>query len=208
MNSLEQNNEKIKIVVRSKLQGMKFFKALKAMEFAAQYHKGVRKDGNPEFSHQISQVALALTLLDHLIYPENTICVIFLHDICEDYDVPFDTIKELFGKKVRDAVFLMSKQYKEDGQIVKKDNEQYYLPLSNDCIASFAKGCDRIHNLLTMLGGFKEEKQKSYIKETLEFTVPMLKKARRLHPEQEGAYENIKFIMTNQIQLYNTLHKK
>ena len=41
----------------------------------------------------------------------------------------------------------------------------------------------------------------------MDFTVPMLKKAKKNFPHQESVYENIKFIMTNQIQLYNALNK-
>ena len=203
-----QDYDKMKIVVRAKLEGLGYFRALRAMEFAIQYHNGTRKDGNAEFSHQVSQVALALTLLPHFLHPEDLLCTIFLHDVCEDYDVPFDTIKELFGDRVRKSVFLMSKEYKENGVLVKVDNSKYYESLATDEIASLSKGFDRIHNLMTMLGGFKEEKQKEYIQETLEKTVPMLKIARRRFPEQNNAYENIKFIMTNQVQLYNALHKK
>ena len=167
-----------------------------------------RKNGDHEFSHQVSQVALALTLLEHFEHPEDLICIIFLHDICEDYHVPFDTIRDLFGQRVRNGVFLMSKEYKEAGKTIEVDNDVYYERLANDPIASIAKGFDRVHNLMTMLGGFSQSKIKEYIEETLEKTVPMLKIARRKFPEQNGAYENIKFIMTNQVQLYNALLKK
>jgi hypothetical protein len=44
------------------------------------------------------------------------------------------------------------------------------------------------------------------VNETLEYTVPMLKLGRRNFPMQESVYENIKFIMTNQIKLYNALN--
>jgi ADP-ribose pyrophosphatase YjhB (NUDIX family) len=39
-------------------------------------------------------------------------------------------------------------------------------------------------------------------------TIPMLKKSRRNFPEQYSVYENIKFVMTNQIQLYTALNKE
>jgi hypothetical protein len=74
-----------------------------------------------------------------------------------------------------------------------------------DCpITSLAKGFDRVHNL-SMLGGFTVEKE-LVMNETLEYTVPMLKLGRRNFPMQESVYENIKFIMTNQIKLYNALN--
>ena len=96
-------------------------------------------------------------------------------------------------------------------QGVKLPNDIYYGNLTNledgAKIASVCKGFDRVHNLMSMLGGFTPEKQVSYIQETKDFTIPMLKLARRNFPSQECVYENIKFIMMNQIQLYNALNK-
>jgi hypothetical protein len=82
-------------------------------------------------------------------------------------------------------------------------NNEYYAKMIDCPITSLAKGFDRVHNLMSMLGGFTVEK-KNYINETLEYTVPMLKLGRRNFPMQESVYENIKFIMTNQI--YNALN--
>lgn len=69
------------------------------------------------------------------------------------------------------------------------------------------KGIDRVHNLTTMLGGFKPQKRVEYIQETQEYVLPMLKQARRNFPDQECVYENLKFIIINQINLYNALDK-
>lgn len=201
---MEQNYEKMKIALRGILQGRKFYKALRAMDFAENLHNGVRKDGQPEFSHQVSQALYAITLLDSLIYPEETICVIFLHDIIEDKDVTYKELVELFGILVGNATLKMSKVVNG----LRIPDEIYYDGLSTCPIASPAKGFDRVHNLMTMLGGFKPEKRVSYIEETLDKTIPMLKKSRRNFPEQYSVYENIKFVMTNQIQLYNALNNE
>lgn len=200
---MTQDYEKMKIALRYWLQGKGYFKALEAMAFAELYHNGKRKDGNHEFSHQVSQANLAKTLIDNIRYKEELFIVIFLHDICEDKGISFEEIDKLFGGLSGDAVRIITKDYRG----VKKPNEIYYRDLSNCVIASAAKGFDRVHNLMSMLGGFKPEKQMSYIKETLDFTVPMLKEARRKFPDQEGVYENIKFIMTNQIVLYTALNE-
>jgi len=198
---MEQDFEKLKISVRYWLQGKEWFKALEAMHFAESFHTGKRKDGSHEFSHQVSQVAYAKTLIKSLRYPEETICTIFLHDVCEDYDISYEEIEARFGKLVRDAVELMTKFHRGD----KKDPNTYYKSMAKHEIASFAKGCDRIHNHYTMLNGFKPEKQKSYIAETYELIIPMLKEARRLFPSQEPAYENVKFMLANQMMLYTAL---
>lgn len=200
---MKENFEKMRIALRYWLIGKEYFKAVEAMEFAERYHNGKRKDGSHEFSHQVSQASLARTLIQGVKYKEELFIVIFLHDICEDKGISFEEIELRFGKRVRDAVELMTKVYRD----IKIPNETYYQNLSECEIASVAKGFDRIHNLMSMLGGFKPEKQVSYIQETLEFTVPMLKKAKRNFPYLENVYENIKFIMTNQVQLYNALNK-
>jgi len=201
---MKQNYEKMKIALRAFLQGRKYYNALRAMDFAENLHTGVRKDGQPEFSHQVSQALYAITMIDLLMYPEETICVIFLHDTVEDCGVTHKQLVELFGQMVADATLKMSKVV--DGMRIPDDI--YYKVLATCPIASIAKGFDRVHNLMSMLGGFKPLKRVSYIEETMEKTVPMLKTGRRSFPEQQPVYENIKFVMTNQIQLYNALNAK
>ena len=49
--------------------------------------------------------------------------------------------------------------------------------------------------------------QKHYIKEVKEHFLPMLKVARRLFPEQETSYENIKHMLVSQVELIEAIHK-
>jgi (p)ppGpp synthase/HD superfamily hydrolase len=200
---LEQDYTKQKIVLRAWLQGRGYFRALKAMDLAEKTHTGKRKDGSPEFSHQVSQALYAITLIDYFLYPEETICTIFLHDTVEDYDVTEEQIKELCGEMVAKAVIKMSKVVKG----VKIPDEIYY-PNMDDCpIVTLAKPIDRFHNVMSMLGGFKPEKQVSYVEETVEKVMPRLKNGRRRFPEQTAAYENIKLVLIVQLRLYNELNK-
>jgi len=201
---MTEDYEKMRIALRYWLIGKGYFKAAEAMDFAEKYHNGERKDGSYEFSHQVSQANLAKTLIHNFRYKEEVFIVIFLHDICEDKGISFEEIYNKYGKRVSDAVKLMTKEYRG----IKISNENYYGPLGECEIASVCKGFDRVHNLMSMLNGFKPEKRMSYIQETKDFTIPMLKVARRKFPFQEGVYENIKFIMTNQIQLYLALNEK
>jgi (p)ppGpp synthase/HD superfamily hydrolase len=200
---MTENYEKMKVSLRYWLLGKGFFKAVEAMNFAEKYHNGLRKNGAHEFSHQVSQAHLARTIIQHLRYKEETFIVIFLHDICEDKGITFEEIDRLFGPIVGAAVRLITKVYKGE----KKDNKLYYFDMGECPLTSVCKIIDRINNLMTMLGGFKPEKRISYITETRDFTIPMAKTAKRNFPDQEGAYENLKFIMMNQIQLYDALDK-
>ncbi len=201
---MKQDYQKMKIALRAFLQGRRYFTALKAMDLAEKLHDGVRKDGQPEFSHQVSQALYAITLVDLLIYPEETIAVIFLHDTIEDKNITHRELVTQFGSRIADATLKMSKVVNG----IRTPDEIYYAGLPMCPIASVGKGFDRVHNLMSMLGGFSPSKRVSYIEETLDKVVPMLKLARRSFPEQYSAYENIKFVMTNQVQLYIALNEQ
>lgn len=200
---VSNNFEKMNISLRYWLIGMahsdpNYYKCLEAMEFAASYHTGVRKDGvTREIEHQITIALYIKTLIKYLLYPWETICVALLHDVCEDYGVPYEVIRDKFGVIVAQGVEAMTKVYKG----VKKSEEHYFTGISESPTASVVKGGDRIHNLQTMVGVFTIPKQKEYINEAVTNIVPAIKNARRRFWEQEAAYENIKLIMYSQIQL-------
>ncbi len=196
------------LVLRQYLAGAGYFNALKAMEFAARYHTGKRKDGvTPEFDHQISIALFALTL-PNLKYREEIITTIFLHDVREDYGVTDGEIRELFDDsefavRVCRAVGNMTKEWRG----VKKDEVALFEAMAEDPIASIAKGCDRIHNYQSMIRVFTLPKQKSYIEEGIRLFLPMLKMARRLFPDQALAYENIKHMLLSQIDMIKAIHE-
>jgi (p)ppGpp synthase/HD superfamily hydrolase len=200
---LEQDYTKQKIVIRAWLQGRGYFNALRAMDFAEKKHVGVRKDGSPEFSHQVSQALYAITLVDYFLFPQEMLCLIFLHDILEDTDTTEAELEKLFGSMVSKASVRISKV--RNG--VRIPDEIYYKEMEECPLASVAKGIDRFHNILSMLGGFTPEKQVSYVEETIKKVLPLLKFGRRRFPEQTAAYENIKLVLIVQLRLYNELNK-
>ena len=192
------------VSLRYWLTGKEYYDALRAMEFAMRYHTGTRKDGaTPEFSHQIAINHFIRTISTYLMYPQNTISAVFLHDIHEDYDVPIETLRELFGNGVANPSWLMAKKNKG----MKKQLEYYYDEIADCPIASIGKGSDRIHNIQSMHSVFTLKGQKWYIEETETLILPMLKKARRKFPQQEMAYENIKHMLLNQIELIKAIHE-
>lgn len=195
--------EKRRISMRYWLLGRGYHKAVEAMEFAASYHTGTRKDVvTPEFDHQISIAHYVRTLIDALDHPEDTLCVVFLHDVREDFDVPDEVIRARFGDRVAEAVEAMTKTFRG----VKKDPQTVFDAIAADPIASVVKGADRIHNHQTMVGVFTHEKQQGYIAETERFFLPMLKRARRSFPRLEPVYENIKHLLLSQIDLIKAIH--
>jgi (p)ppGpp synthase/HD superfamily hydrolase len=194
--------EKRKLVLRQQLIGAGFFEALAAMEFAERYHTGTRKDGvTPEFDHQVS-IALYVMTLPDLIYREEAIATIFLHDVKEDFGVANGEMLAIFrdkefGLRVVEAVDCMTKKWRDEV----RDEDDLFVRMANNAIASIAKGADRMHNLQSMIGVFTADKQRSYIAFAKERILPMLKAARRNFPHQVRAYENIKFVLNSQIEL-------
>jgi (p)ppGpp synthase/HD superfamily hydrolase len=192
---LSYDYQKHRTAMRYWLLGKDWHLALKAMEMGLLYHDGERKNGNPEFSHQMFQAQYARTL-PSMMYPEETLAVIFLHDIVEDCGVAVSTIYTEFGEMVGHGVDLMSDV---DTQGREKPLDSYYSMMVESPISSIAKGIDRMHNLQSMMDVFSEPKQDRYIRETREHLLPMMKSARKRYTQQEPAYQNIKHVLLTQM---------
>ena len=132
----------------------------------------------------------------------ETYATIFLHDLAEDYakehpEARYDYIQAKFGTLICEATYRMTKKYMG----AKKDINQYFLEISQCPIASIAKPADRLINQGTMTGVFTLDKQVEYIGESKDNFFPAIKRARRMFPRQDGAYENIKSALWSQINL-------
>jgi (p)ppGpp synthase/HD superfamily hydrolase len=173
--------------------------ALNMLEFAKDVHVGTRKDGcTPEFQHQL-EIAHFMRTLSDLRNPALVIGLALGHDILEDYSdkapfVTFEQVCGIVGCEMADEIMTISKEYKGK----KLSTEEYYANLAKTPHGSVAKGGDRIHNQGSMAHVFTTTKQMSYVDETENFVLPMLKIARRKFFDQEAAYENIKFVLKSQ----------
>lgn len=193
--------EKLKISLRYFLLGAGYTRAADALEFAASYHTGMRKDGvTPEFQHQIEIAHYIRTLLPSLMYPEDTLIAALLHDVTEDYGVLHTIIDQRYGSLASTAVCLLDKNG--------KPYDVYFGAMAENPIASIVKGSDRMHNIQSMVGVFSAEKQLKYMQEVEQYFLPMLKNARRLYAKQEPAYENIKHVLISQLELLKAFHNK
>ena len=194
------------IALRYWLLGAGLNNALVALDFNHPYFQGTRKDGlTPEFDHHVSQANFIRTLLPHLLFPEETLCLVFFHDTAEDHGVSPDEMARVFsdpefGKRVADGASRMTKKYR--GGVGSADTaEKLFKEMARCPISSIAKGVDRIHNLQSMVGVFSPEKQRSYLAETEQYFLPMLKSAERTFPKQEPAYKIISTVLKMQIEL-------
>ena len=200
---LNYDYDKLRTAMRYWLLGAGWHVALKAMEMGLEHHDGDRKNGNPEFSHQMFQAQYARTL-PSVMFPEETLAVIFLHDIVEDHDIPISTIHAEFGDMIGNGVDLMSDV---DAQGQTRPPELYYPAMVSSPLASLAKGIDRMHNFQSMIGVFDLEKQRRYIEETREHILPMMKAARKRYTQQEPAYQNVKHVLLTQMDLIQAMHR-
>ncbi len=185
-----------------------FWKTLAALELAYEYDKPrMRKDGiTPYFMHQLRAMHYLLTMSQNIGNLPVVLGIMALHDTPEDHPVSYELIVARTGSvEMAEGAFRMNKYtgHKGDATRVAKSKEIYFEDLSTCPHCSICKGVDRNDNYSTMVGVFSEEKQRSYLEEGVEFYLPLIKVARQRFPQQYAVYENLKFIMENQMNLIN-----
>lgn len=190
------------VAMRYWLLGRNYLVAASALEFAAQFHTGLRKDCTTrEYAHQLFIGRYVKSIVTSLDEPEATLATVFLHDVREDYGISHEEVADRFGPRVAESVELMTKAFRSR----RVPDDEYYAAIANHPIASVAKGADRIHNVQSMVGVFSTEKQRRYVAETTTLVLPMLKAARRQFPSQEPAYENLRLVLTSQLGLLDAV---
>lgn len=194
---------KLTTTLRGYLIGRQYFTSLDAMEFMLEWQGGVDQlrddDVTREAQHPI-EVAHICRALPGLIYHEDTIASALLHDVPEDYRMVKHTdVSARFGPRIGTAVQLLDKHG--------KDPAAQFVALSEDPIGSIVKGVDRMANNHTMHLVRSAKRMQFKIDETRTHILPMLKAARRRFPQQEAAYELIKFTLETQCSLYDSLIK-
>lgn len=204
----EHQFKKLVEAFRYRLLGMaaydkEWYKASQALDFGMLHHPGYRKDGvTPAFMHQVQIASHIMTMLPHLLFPVRTIVAILLHDTPEDTNVSHEEIRDLFGHESMEDVELLTKEYRGK----KKEPEEYFMSLAMNPVSSVGKGGDRVNNQHTMAGVFKLAKQIEYCNETETWFFKFLKEARRRFPQQELVYENLKFTLQTQLNIFRSIH--
>lgn len=168
-----------------------FHKALRALNKAYSFHSGVRKDGAPEFMHQL-EICLFLTTLPQLPVNqtdlEDFFCAALLHDLREDYGVSREEILNEYGHQVDNWVELLTKEFNG----IRKTDEDYFEGLRSNPLVALIKLADRFHNISTMQGAFNSHKQKKYIKEVKDYFYPMMKYCLKNYPEYNLSFYTLK----------------
>ncbi len=189
MTEIEQKYIKLELALKYYLVGKGYHRALAAFALAKECHyDDLRKDNVTRvFQHQI-EICLQLITLKDLQDEEDVLIVALLHDAYEDDKVAIEVIRQRFGDRITEAIIVISKCY--DG--VKKSTESYYHEVGKNHLTAPVKGCDRCHNLKTMIGVFTRRKQYDYVVETRDHTLPMLKEAMTHFPQMIMTFQNIR----------------
>lgn len=157
--------------------------ALRALDFAQLFHRGVRRDGDTEISHPVTVALQIIQSGKHFIDPEETIICALLHDTTEDYDVGFDTIQDMFGAKVSYSTYTVTKTHRGITWPFADKMQEAAL----DPIGSIVKSSDRLHNLKTIRGAFTPRKTNIYLTETTVDVIPPLRTHQHLHGRQSSS---------------------
>ena len=179
------------------LSDPKYFDVRRAITYAEQVHCNKRRDGNPEFSHQLEMLSLALSLHSSLLNPYGVYMAIILHDTIEDYPEYQQELSLMFPDTVKYSRNLSKfTDTESDGD---KTYYEYFAQLSKCEVCSVVKIIDRIHNLSTAVGVFSTEKLSEYCDEVDNYFVDMMRSAKNEFNQRE-VYEVLKFMLQTEVR--------
>lgn len=186
------NADKMYTYIRGYASALCMQQTLRALSFAREKHSGqMRKSGDPYIVHPLTMACNALSLG---IKDDNIIATILLHDVCEDCGVALEELP--VNDNVKRGVDLMTFTVM-DGETKETAKIRYYNMLIESKEAVFTKLIDRCHNVSTMAGAFTKEKLKSYIEETRQYVLPLLRKVKQKYPDETDILFVLKYHMVS-----------
>lgn len=188
------------IVEGLSLMDRNYYKLRRLISFAEKYHCNERKDGSPEFSHQLEMLALALTFHESLSKPLDVYMAIIAHDLIEDYPEVALELQELFPETVQYS----NRLAKVSDHPGLRTYNKYFRELSECEVCSVVKLIDRVHNLSTAPGVFTDTKIHQYCNEVDLYFFEMIKNAKEQFA-QRSVYETLKFMLNTQVHTIREL---
>lgn len=152
--------------------GLKF--TLKALGLAEVLHADQFRDDGTSYVDHV--VGVAHLLVAHGIRDDNTLAASILHDVIEDTSFTHENICREFNEDIAGMARRLTKT--ADVLIV-----TYYAGIEEDIRTVVIKAADRTHNVSDMVKAFSVERMEKYIKETEEYVLPMMKRARKKYQE-------------------------
>jgi len=149
-------------------------KILEAYDYAKEMHEGqTRSSGEPYYTHPV-EVA---SILADLKMDPDTIITAILHDTIEDTPATYEDLESKFSPNVADLVNGVSKLTRIESQTLEGKQAENFrkllLAMSEDIRVLLVKLADRLHNMRTLDGIKKPEKQRRIALETLEIYAPL-----------------------------------
>lgn len=177
-----------------------YAKLRRLIGYAETVHCNERKDGSPEFSHQLEMLALALTFHESLSKPLDVYMAIITHDLLEDYPELGLELNASFPETIKYSDRLAKIEDLEGT----KQYYSYFESLADCEVCSVVKLIDRVHNLSTAPGVFKTEKILEYCDEVERYFLPMTRTAKAKF-DQRSVYETLKFMLNTQVHTIRAL---
>lgn len=177
----------------------RYYDLRRLLTFAETVHCNERKDGSPEFSHQLEMLALALTFHESLLKPLDVYMAVVAHDLLEDYpeveselslDFPSTTV---YSRRLAKFKVNLEREY-----------SAYFNGIAECEVCSVVKLVDRVHNLSTAPGVFKASKLLEYCNEVDEYFFGMIRTAKN-NFNQRSVYESLKFMLNTQVHTIRSL---
>lgn len=185
------------------LSDSNYFNVRRAIIYAEGVHKNTRRDGTPEFSHQLEMLSIALSLHNSLIDPYSVYMAIIVHDTIEDYPETHPVLQNMFPDAIQFSHRLAKFVDQSPGFIEDDGTNKYFEYFSRlaDCnVCSVVKIIDRIHNLSTAVGVFSNEKLSEYCDEVEKYFLDMMHTAKSNFNQRE-VYEVLKFMLLTELRI-------
>lgn len=177
-NPYKADVDKMYTYLQAYLKGAGMSESLRALSYARSKHNGqARKDGMPYISHPLRMACYAAALG---VRDDATMCIIILHDICEDCGMPF---KELpFSVEVQTGVQHVTITKFDTDRSKDETKRRYYSELIYHPGACITKGLDKYDNLSDMVFTLSDDAIGKNTAETDVLLLPVLKRAKQEYP--------------------------
>ena len=181
------NEERMYTYVKTYALVKQMYQTLKVLPYARELHKGQYRKGKDKVPYIYHPLLLACHAIALGLDDDNLVSVALLHDVCEDCGVLAEDLP--VNEVTKNAVALLTKD-KTYG--VDKEKEYYDNIFGNE-IALMVKLLDRCNNVSGMAAAFDTEKLVEYIKETEQWFLPMMQKAKTEYPMYSSQIFLIKY---------------
>lgn len=144
----------------------------KAFDFALEAHKNdLRASGEPYFDHPYE---VAMIIAKEIPLDDISIASALLHDVLEDTEITFETLKTHFNQTIAEIVDGVTKiggVIRDHDASQAENYRKLLLSMVKDIRVILVKFADRLHNMRT-LEFLSREKQIRIAKETMQIYVP------------------------------------